>query len=202
MEINGKEISTVVKNEAFPTLLKEITVDLKKCKPDCKLICQEECPTKVINVKTKISKTGQISRIIDVIIDRTRCIYCKRCELACPHEAIKVEKPFQGTIGLEADLCPEGCKACIEICTPRAIQQNEDGKPLVQEEYCIYCGACQRVCPKEAIEIRIKRVSHTDIRSAVWLTALKKIASHELVTDELLVKAGRKKRSVIKDRYR
>jgi len=59
MEIDGKEVATVVKNEAFPVLLKEITVATEKCDPICNFKCQEVCPTEAIKVSTKTSENGK-----------------------------------------------------------------------------------------------------------------------------------------------
>ncbi|GAH15167.1 unnamed protein product, partial [marine sediment metagenome] len=44
LEVNDKESIPSIDLEAFPTLIKEIEVDVKKCIPDCKLACQEGCP--------------------------------------------------------------------------------------------------------------------------------------------------------------
>ncbi len=200
MEVDGKEISTFVKNEAFPVLLKEITITKEKCDPECGAKCQEECPTEAIKVLTKKSENGQ-DRIIDVQINETLCFYCKRCQLACDHDAIQVRKPFMGNIKLNVDLCPEGCMACAEICPTHAIQ-IENGKPEVFSEFCIFCSACQKVCPDQAIEVSRDWVFHTDVTAAAWLTALKKLTSVETVAKELRIKSGRKRTSSVRGRER
>ncbi|MFQ5836748.1 MAG: 4Fe-4S binding protein, partial [Candidatus Bathyarchaeia archaeon] len=173
MEIDGEEIATIVKNEAFPVLLKEIKVAKEKCKPECKLICQQECPTGAIRVLTKDSE------IVEVQINESLCIYCKRCESACPLDAIRVKKPFLGTVQLNVDLCPEGCMACVDICPAHAALLDENGKPKVSLDFCVYCFACQKVCPERAIKVSRHWIFHSDVRSAVWLTALEKLTSIE-----------------------
>jgi 4Fe-4S ferredoxin len=202
MEVDGKEVSIIVKNEAFPVLVKEITVMREECKPECELRCQEECPTEAIKVLTESSEDGKILRITDVEINEPLCLYCKRCESACPLDAIRVKKPFQGTIELNADLCPEGCRACIDLCPAHAIELGEDGKPTVLPNFCLFCSACQKVCPKEAIKVKREWIFHTDIRAAAWLTALKKLTSVITVAKEIQIKSAERRFSVAWNRLK
>jgi 4Fe-4S ferredoxin len=199
MEVDGKEISTIVKNEAFPVFIREIKVTKEKCEPDCELRCQEECPTEAIKVSTRSSEDGEILEITEVQINESLCFYCKRCELFCPQNAIEVKKPFQGTVELNVDLCPEGCMACVDICPTHAIQMKE-GKPSFSPEFCIFCFACQKICPKEAIKANREWIFHADIRAAAWLTALKKLTSPETVAKEVMIKSGKRRRSATRNR--
>ncbi len=198
MEIDGEEIATIVKNEAFPVLLKEIKVAKETCEPECEFVCQEECPTKAINVLLKGSrKEGQI---VDVEVDKSLCIYCRRCESACPLGAIRVKKPFLGKVELKADLCPEGCMACVDICPANAAHLDENSKPQVLTNFCVYCFACEKVCPERAIEVSRDWIFHSDVRSAAWLTALEKLTSIETVSKELASDSGRSRFSLVRSR--
>jgi 4Fe-4S ferredoxin len=199
MEVDGKETSTIVENEAFPILLKEVTVMKEKCSPECGLKCQEACPTEALKVSTKNSENGEILEITDVQINESSCLYCRRCELACDQDAVVVQKPFMGRINLNADVCPQGCVACVDICPTHAIQ-IENGKPKVSDEFCIYCSACEKVCPNEAITVYRDWIFHTDVTAAAWLTALKKLTSAKTVAKELRIKSRKRRVHVVQAR--
>jgi len=224
MKIDGKEISTIVKNEAFPSLLKDITVtkekvavydidfpndslhkteytQLSRCRPECGTICQKECPKDAIQVSIIGSEDNGIEKIIDVSIDETNCIYCKRCEFVCPFKAIEVKKPFQGTLKLEANLCVEDCTACQDICPAQAIKR-ENGRLVLNTQFCVFCSACQKICPKNAITVQRDRIFHTKINAAAWLTALKKLATYEGFIKEVMVEAGQRRINVVERRKR
>lgn len=224
MRINKEEISTIVKNEAFPSLLKDIKVSkekvvdydydplndtltkkeyfqLAKCKPECELVCQKECPSEAIQVSVQSSEDNQIKEIVDVTFDQSKCTYCKHCQLACPFNAIEVTKPFQGTLELKANLCPEVCTACQDICPTQALKR-EDGKLVVNPQFCIFCSACQKICPEKAIVVQRDRIFHTKITAAAWLTALKKLATFDCFFKEVMVEASQRRISVVERRKR
>jgi 4Fe-4S ferredoxin len=199
MEVGGEETATIVENEAFPVLLKEVTVTKEKCSPECGIKCQEACPTEALKVSTKLSENAETVEITDVQIDESSCIYCKRCELSCTQDAIVVQKPFMGRIELHADVCPDGCDACVDVCSSHAIR-IENGKPVVSDQFCIFCSACETVCPQEAIKIHRDWIFHTDIKAAAWLTALKKLTSPKTVAKELRIKSGKRRADLVQAR--
>ncbi len=54
-------------------------------------------------------------------------------------------------------VCTVGCIGmgdCIDACAFNAIKMGPDGYPVVIEEKCVGCGACERVCPKSIITVR------------------------------------------------
>ena len=199
MKLNGKENSTVIENEAFPEIIKEVSVQKEKCDPECQLVCQKECPTESIKIITKNSENGEILEIKDVKIDESSCLYCKRCEIVCDRNAISVKKPIIGRIKLNEDLCPEKCEACVNICPTHAIQ-IENGKLKVTEKFCIFCSACERVCPEEAVKVSRDWIFHSEIKAAAWLTALRKLTSCKTVAKELRIKTAKRRADVVEKR--
>jgi formate hydrogenlyase subunit 6/NADH:ubiquinone oxidoreductase subunit I len=77
---------------------------------------------------------------------------------------------------------------------------GEGGKPVVSSEFCLFCSACQKVCPKEAIKVKRDWVFHTDVKAAAWLTALKKLTSVQNYVKERQTKCAEKRVSVVKRR--
>ena len=53
--------------------------------------------------------------------------------------------------------CPVGCLGlgdCVRACTFDAIKIGSEGYPVVNEMKCVGCGACEKVCPKNIMEIK------------------------------------------------
>lgn len=193
---NGNEIIPVVEAGVFPSLLKNIEVNAKKCVASCKIVCKESCPTEAITVTLQGNK--EITEILDVNVDKKKCIFCKKCESTCPQGAIKVTRPLQGLIRLNANLCPENCQACMDVCPSKALTLESNGALRLKDQFCIYCGACQEVCPKTAIEVKRTKVFHTQIKSGVWTAVLEKLTSPQYMTKELSAKSVRKLKETVK----
>jgi len=220
MKVNGKEISMVEKNESFPSLLKGIEVlketvsvyddgcfsldtlhkkdqiELSRCSPECELRCQNECPTEAISVSAHRSDKGKIEKIVDVKIDESKCIYCKRCELVCPFDAIRVQKPFYGRLDLDASACSKDCVVCQEVCPSGAIRRV-DGALVVSNDFCVFCSACEKVCPEKSITVKRDQVFCADISTGAWLTALRKLVPLEVFRREAMVRATKRRFSVV-----
>jgi 4Fe-4S ferredoxin len=198
MEMNGEEKIPVVEKGVFPVLSRDITVDVGKCSHMCALACERECPTEAIRVD--VARNGDVvNKILDVTIDKEKCIFCERCELVCPQSALHVEKPIHGVIRLNEDLCPKGCRICVDICPSKAIILKQDGKPTVFEEFCIYCGACQTSCPEKAITLKRTRVRHSEIKSGAWIIALEKLMSSDCVFKRFYAKSARKLQTIVSE---
>ena len=74
----------------------------------------------------------------------------------------------------------------------------KDGRLAFDERFCLYCGACQEVCPEEgAIVVERHRVLHTEVKSAAWTAALEKLISLEAAALELEAKSQAKRRQVL-----
>ena len=106
-----------------------------------------------------------------------------------PCRAIKL-KMFEGTIKINQNSCPKGCKDCLDVCPiTGALFLGEDQKVYVNELFCTYCGACKNVCPEEeALILNRTKVLHTPVRSGAWNKALERITSSDNALKEF--KAG------------
>jgi len=54
-------------------------------------------------------------------------------------------------------VCHIGCMGmgdCIKSCSFDAIHMGPDGYPVVDEVKCVGCGACERVCPKNILNVK------------------------------------------------
>jgi 4Fe-4S ferredoxin len=219
MRVDGKDISVVEKNEAFPALLRGIEVsketvsvydgcfnidsmhktdhtELFKCNPECELRCQSECPTEAIEVVVQKSDSGKVEKIVDVKIDESKCIYCKRCELACPFDAIRVQKPFYGRLALDASVCSKDCVVCQDIC-PSGTIRRIDGNLVVSSDFCVFCSACEKVCPEKSITVKRDQVFCVDINTGAWLTAFRKLVPFEVFRKEAMVRANKRRFGVV-----
>ncbi|MCD6545473.1 MAG: 4Fe-4S dicluster domain-containing protein [Thermotogae bacterium] len=101
---------------------------------------------------------------LKIVIDSNICTGCRVCELICAfvhtgsfsveNSRIHVEKDeFNGKdIPFLCLQCNE--KYCISSCPTNALTvSDETGAVLVDENLCIGCGVCMKVCPYNAIKI-------------------------------------------------
>jgi ferredoxin-type protein NapF len=96
------------------------------------------------------------------------CTRCNDCAAACPHDAIgplpETESPWSKTPAMNTNAAP--CHLCddlpcVEACEPKAlvavpVDAIFFGLAVVDPKKCIVwqgpeCGACQPVCPLDAI---------------------------------------------------
>lgn len=101
------------------------------------------------------------------LIDRSKCMGCKNCELACI--AVHSDSPQAVTAYLsganqterarnkvERDengkAFPQFCRhcdepACVEACMSGALAKGEDGLVTCDEDICVGCFMCVMSCP-------------------------------------------------------
>jgi 4Fe-4S ferredoxin len=197
--VEGRESTPLLEEELFPIPTRKIEVDEARCKIGCGLKCQEACPTDAIKVVVE-STPDKGEQITGVKVDEAFCLYCERCEVACPLSLIQVRKPFSGTIKIRKDLCQENCRVCADICPSQAIELDNKGKPMEFPEFCVFCTACKKVCPKGAIEIEISDLSGSEVKSGVWFAVLEKMTSKGVLARELAGVSERKRRALVKER--
>ena len=214
LRVDGKKSTPVAETESFPKLIRDIDFNIEKCEISCvrsMATCMKECQLGLINVATRNpfshksvkdqTDSNKSSKII-VDIDKDRCPGCRICAVRCPYDALSVNKTFQGTIKIDSEKCPKGCRDCLDVCPiSGTLYLSEDNKVCVNEAYCIYCGVCKNVCPEEgALELKRTLVRHTPVRSGAWNKALEKITSTEEMSKELRAKGLAKTRESIKRR--
>lgn len=138
--------------------------------------CVSVCPTKVLRpLKLENSLAGFAKPRMDY--NRSFCSHeCNVCLAVCPTGAIsyfplEVKKKIKiGSSRLHQDLCityAQGtfCGACHEVCPTGAITMKDYKSvpaPVLRDEYCIGCGACQFACPVEPKAITVEPLAiHT-----------------------------------------
>ena len=189
--VNGKHLLSVLEKESFPQLVRDVDVDIAKFPSDLRKV-EEACPLGLIKVAD--GKTN---------VDLEHCPCCRVCEFKLPDGAMKVRKFLEGKILIHEAECPEGCKACLDVCPiVGALHLSDDGRKVrVNEALCVYCGACKLVCPvEEALELKRTHVSHTSVRSGAWNKALERLTSPLEMTKELKTKGSIRATEAVRNR--
>jgi len=190
--VDGKDNVPAVSREAFPELIRDITVDSDKCEPGCRK-CEEACPLDIVKVSEDEGRTS-------VDIKKEYCAGCRICWDACPAGAINVTKFIEGIVRIDTKACPDGCRRCLDVCPVDAIFPDGDGKVNVKEMFCIYCGACLQVCPVSgALTVERSALRHTPIKSGAWNKGLERLTSAEGLMRELAAERVGKKFDAIRN---
>ena len=218
VRVDEEPVAPVVKTESFPQLIREIHIDTSKCRVGC-VECEEACPLGIVKVRIQTPDGREVSveeaesmpipdrerLTVSVEIKEERCPCCRVCEVKCPEGAIQVKKVIHGSIQIHADLCPEGCRDCLDVCPIEGALylSEEDGKVHVNEVFCVYCGACRLVCPVEgALELHRTLIRHTPVRSGAWNKALERLTSTWDMTKELRARGMVRAREAVSRRLR
>ncbi len=124
-------------------------------------LCINACPNNVLRPSTSFDRLMQP----EVSYERGYCRpECNICSQVCPTSAIlpiEVEERAETQVGVakwvrENCISAQGtdhCDLCARKCPFGAIQMvpldgnNEKKVPVVNEEKCIGCGACENLCP-------------------------------------------------------
>jgi len=124
-------------------------------------LCVSECPNKVLRPSSDLEHLMQPEMGFEKGFCRPECT---RCSELCPAGAIsKVTREEKtqyhvGTAHVNLDAClslkGENCGNCSRKCPTGAITMVETERgltPVVAEEICIGCGACEYLCPVRPI---------------------------------------------------
>jgi 4Fe-4S ferredoxin len=212
--LNGNSNLPVVDKEGYPELIRDIKIGNHNCPKDC-VACVEACPLGQIKV-SKVTYDGKPvenlddlppnqRRHVQVIVDlpKDKCPTCRVCEYKCPEGVIKMRKTFEGKIAIDTEKCPEGCHDCVDVCPiTGTLTVGDDGKVIVNEATCTYCGACKVVCPvDEALSLKRTKVLHKPIHSGAWNKALERLTSPVDCVKELKATSGRNAQKMICRRF-
>jgi len=95
---------------------------------------------------------------ITIIFDKTNCMGCHACEIACKQEhGLDVGPRLVKVIEQSPDFIPIYCHHCIEApcreaCLVKAISRNNQGIVLINEDLCTGCKECIKACPFKAMQ--------------------------------------------------
>ncbi|HDI75402.1 MAG: 4Fe-4S dicluster domain-containing protein [Thermoprotei archaeon] len=94
-----------------------------------------------------------------VIFHPDKCSGCHICEEACSFQHFGVINISKSRIRVSTRFSPEGvfheAKVCLQcegapctrVCPTGALQKNEDGHLVFNEDKCIGCMLCAKACP-------------------------------------------------------
>lgn len=101
-------------------------------------LCARACPSLAIQVDRKAG-TWTISRF--------DCVQCGSCVIACPKDCLMMKKGYT-----EPDISKR-----TEIFTKPQEEKKEEtaggGRPVLDQEKCVYCTLCAKKCPQDAIRV-------------------------------------------------
>ena len=114
-------------------------------------------------------------KVVRIVPDDQKCVYCEVCELTCSNVNFGVNNPKKSAIqivrkssdpeGFEIKVCNQ-CGLCARKCPEEAISLVNEAY-IIDEEKCTLCGICVEVCPTDVIWWR------PDIRIPVKCTSCK-----------------------------
>lgn len=205
LTINGKPEIPVIEYGTYPEFITKTIFRKEKFDFSLKDFLIDNCPTGVISYD-EVRETMRI--------DFDNCIHCRQCEIASKG-AFEVRQAWVGSVQLHRERCVEGCLACADICPTRALHIDDSGELVLADYYCIKCGACMEVCPVKAeyveepfefesqgmtlqrklkrltnadelpIKVERWRVNHTEVSSASWIEALRKVSDDKAKSIEI-----------------
>ncbi|MDR3315881.1 MAG: 4Fe-4S dicluster domain-containing protein [Coriobacteriales bacterium] len=124
--------------------------------------CYEICPRNVI-APAHIEDGILNMRTPTLDFDDDYCDWCKEvndgdplCVKVCPTQALQLpegataEKTILGIAEINTEWCLAykliGCRFCYDACPYEAMELDANNRPLVLNDVCNGCGACESVC--------------------------------------------------------
>ncbi|MHC0035625.1 4Fe-4S dicluster domain-containing protein [Pseudoneobacillus sp. C159] len=115
--------------------------------------CKDVCPEGIIKLfpsqaGAKMMNTPYLDP------NQSPCSFCLECIDSCPTDALLLShyttNPPIGKAKIRLNACIAYqnvmCDYCVRACPAEGVMKLVNGKPVVDEEYCIGCGACVSQC--------------------------------------------------------
>jgi len=139
--------------------------------------CVDVCPTDAIR---PAGLEGGIASFGTPILRHKECIFCMACIRECPTGAIARISRDEIDIGnavINRETClawtgQEDCTRCFDACRYDAIILEKDKYPVVLEDPCTGCNACEKRCPTKPKSIvtryeKVRRIPPPERRIAM-----------------------------------
>ena len=68
-----------------------------------------------------------------------------------PEKMPEMAARYTGRPTIAAGTCQNGCTSCLDACPSGAISCGSDRRPVIDMGRCIFCRACEPVCPAKLI---------------------------------------------------
>ena len=169
----------------------------------CGCTAFERCDLKELSIDYKINlnKTGMgVTPVYakdfshpSIVVDRNKCIYCRRCERVCEYDALDLRvTSFDDKghpLGLEIvfnDNCVS-CGACVDNCSTGALNKKARIVPIQSEPVkevrttCPYCGAGCQLILKVKGETVIEVTADPDLAPNYGALCVKGRLGHEFI---------------------
>jgi len=130
--------------------------DFKNCieceTKDCKIACDEDVA--IIQIQEDGTPTLNFAF--------NGCTFCDDCASACKDDVLQIDnkKNINAIFSIDIIKCMSWhntmCFSCKDPCLDNAIEFLGMFRPEIKTDICTGCGFCLKVCPADAIELKIK----------------------------------------------